>query len=333
MFMILLLFLSAYYISKLNYDSQFEQWATTHNKSYDNDQFEFVIRRNIWIQNMKFIEEHNKANLGYTLAMNSFGDISWKEFLNLKMGYQSKTPVKTTIDSSRKNNFDYEKPSHVDWRDRGAVTQVKNQFSCGSCYSFSTTGAIEALHAIQTGNLVSLSEENIIDCSFAYGDFGCSGGDMVASFQYIIANGGIDTSESYPQESFYGWQCLAPEMCPCRFNKSTIGAKISGYKTIQSGNESALEIAIAEVGPISVAIDATEAFQFYQSGVFSDTNCDSTYLNHAVLAVGYGTTEDGVEYYIIKNSWGSDWGEAGYIRMARNQNNMCGISSEASYPY
>jgi len=183
---------------------------------------------------------------------------------------------------------------------------------------------MEGQHFNATKTLVSLSEQNLVDCSTAEGNMGCNGGLMDQAFQYVIKNKGIDTEASYPYEAKDG---------QCRFNAANVGATISRFVDIPTGNESALEAAIAAVGPISVAIDAGHpSFQLYKSGVYNPKVCSSTQLDHGVLAVGYGMTKTEAKYYIVKNSWGSSWGLEGYIWMARETSNKCGIATAASYP-
>ncbi|CAF0889440.1 unnamed protein product [Brachionus calyciflorus] len=171
---------------------------------------------------------------------------------------------------------------------------------------------------------ISLSEQNLVDCSGKYGNEGCNGGLMDQAFDYIKANKGIDTEESYPYTARDG---------KCKFNPATVGATDTGYVDIEAENEEALTEALGTVGPVSVAIDASQmSFQFYSSGIYSDDYCSSYYLDHGVTAVGYDSLGFGIDYYIVKNSWGTDWGSEGYIWMARNLDNMCGIASMASYP-
>lgn len=183
---------------------------------------------------------------------------------------------------------------------------------------------MEGQHYRRTGKLVSLSEQNLIDCSAKYGNNGCEGGLMDNAFRYIKDNHGLDTEKSYPYEA---------EDDKCRYNPKNSGATDRGYTDIESGSENHLKAAVATVGPISVAIDAShESFQFYSEGVYDEPQCDSQALDHGVLAVGYGTTEDGVDYWLVKNSWGATWGDKGYILMSRNKDNQCGIATQASYP-
>jgi len=182
---------------------------------------------------------------------------------------------------------------------------------------------MEAAHFFKTGSLVSLSEQNLIDCSTAEGNQGCNGGWMDQAFEYVIKNHGIDTEQSYR------YTTSGPNAC--KYSASNIGATIASYQDIPSGSESGLTSAI-EGRPVSVAIDASHnSFQLYSSGVYYEPACSSSQLDHGVLAVGYGT-EGSSDYYIVKNSWGSSWGTAGYILMARNRNNNCGIATSASYP-
>ena len=268
---------------------------------------------------MRFIDDHN-ANadkFGFTLAMNEFGDLEDSEFVSIYNGY---------LMEGRKNSTklfvrdpDFVPLANVDWRDKGAVTNVKNQGQCGSCWSFSATGSLEGQHFLKKGQLVSLSEQNLVDCSTTYGNHGCKGGLMDNAFRYIKANGGIDTEESYPYQAHN-------EMC--RFKRDDVGATDTGYQDIPHRNEDALAEAIQQVGPISVAIDASKrTFRYYHSGVYYDPTCSSVKLDHGVLAVGLGP-----EYYIVKNSWGPTWGDEGYVKMARNRENACGIATQASYP-
>ena len=191
----------------------------------------------------------------------------------------------------------------------------------------------------KTGKLVSLSEQNLVDCSGEYGNEGCNGGLMDNAFQYIKDNGGIDTERSYPYEG---------EDDECRYNPRYEiyghanhnsfkfrwkGASDIGFVYVESGNEEELQHAIASQGPCSIAIDAShESFQFYSTGVYREPECDPGMLDHGVLLVGYGQEEDGSKYWLVKNSWGEGWGDNGYIKMAREEDNMCGVATQASYP-
>jgi len=216
-------------------------------------------------------------------------------------------------------------PATVDWRDKGYVTPVKNQGACGSCWSFSSTGALEGQMKRKTGKLVSLSEQNLVDCTKTYGNDGCGGGWMAISYLYIDLNDGIDTESSYPYTGQDG---------DCAYNESTIGGSDVGFYRLPEGNETFLQEFVAQIGPIAVAIDASQpSFQSYHSGVYNEPGCDPSALDHAVLAVGYGTDKPtGLDYWLVKNSWGVGWGDSGYIKMSRNKKNQCGIASHAILP-
>jgi len=267
-----------------------------------------------------FIENFNKKNLSYSLAINQFADLTNVEFNQYYKG------LKTAVDrlpGSSNTPVHAAAPTSWDWRTKNAVTVIKNQGQCGSCWSFSTTGSTEGARAIDTGNLISLSEQQLVDCSTSYGNEGCNGGLMDYAFQYIIANGGLDTEASYPYTAQDG---------SCHWNPTNCATTVGSYNDVSSGDENALLNAVYTVGPVSVAIDASQSsFQFYSSGVYYDPNCSSTVLDHGVLAIGYGTSS-GSDYWIVKNSWGTSWGMSGYIWMARNRSNACGIATSASYP-
>ena len=210
---------------------------------------------------------------------------------------------------------------NLDWRDKGYVTYVKDQGQCGSCWAFSATGALEGQHFNKTGKLIPLSEQNLLDCSLL--NFGCNGGNQFLAFDYIKTHHGIDTEQTYPY--------IAQRQL-CQFKKENIGANLTGYVRIAKHDEQALQSAIATIGPIAVSIDAGQgSFQFYSHGVYDEPNCSTRKLDHAVLAVGYGSLNS-TDYYIVKNSWGQDWGIKGYILMSRNKQNQCGIATDALYP-
>ncbi|KAJ8665127.1 hypothetical protein QAD02_006789 [Eretmocerus hayati] len=311
--------------------SEWQKFKSNFVKMYSNS-IEEQLRMNIFMENYKMIAEHNakyeKGLVTYELGINQFSDMLPEEFSEKYTGFKVTSETLEDLSNHTTATFlapaNVEVPNSVDWREKGAVTPVKNQGECGSCWAFSTTGSVEGQHFRKTGQLVSLSEQQLLDCSLIiYGNLGCYGGSMVPSFRYIKHKRGIDTEDSYPYKAKIGW---------CKFNSSNIGASITGYVRIKKNDEDDLKAAVATVGPVSVAIYATENFRYYKSGVFYDPLCDSEHQNHAVLVVGYGTTENNQDYWLVKNSWGEDWGDNGYIKMARNKDNHCLIASMASYP-
>ncbi|KAF0290772.1 Cathepsin L [Amphibalanus amphitrite] len=298
--------------------SEWNNFKLKHAKSYANPIEEFY-RMKVYADNKAYIEQHMKEHAEgkhtFTVALNKFADLTTEEwsrqYKGLKMG--STTPHKAYEPSGKTA------PSSMDWRQYGVVTGVKDQGQCGSCWSFSATGALEGAWARAGNSLISLSEQQLVDCSRPYGNQGCNGGWMDQAFQYIYDNGGIQSEASYPYEARDG---------SCRAYGQSV-ARLNGWVDIPSGDENSMMDALGSWGPVSVAIDASkQSFQFYSSGIYYEPSCSSQYLDHGVLAVGYG---DG--YWLVKNSWGTGWGQSGYIYMTRNGSNQCGIATTASYPY
>lgn len=302
-----------------------EIWTSfkqTHGKVYEAS--EEVVRRAIFEQNVQKITRHNlEHDLGlrsYTLGLNKFADMTHEEFkaIFLNPFKQSTSTAASTFLAPQNVKL----PDTVDWRTKGYVTNVKDQGQCGSCWSFSATGSLEGQWFKKTGKLIPLSEQQLVDCSTSFGNQGCNGGLMDQAFDYI-KKFGEETETDYPYEARDG---------KCRYKKAKVVANDTGYVDVTSGSEDDLQTAVATIGPISVAIDASQdSFQLYKSGVYDEPNCSSTELDHGVLAVGYGTQGNSA-YWLVKNSWGTSWGIKGYIMMSRNKDNQCGIATAASYP-
>jgi len=300
-------------------DSHWTAFKNTHNKQYKLLGEEFNRRLN-FERNVRIINAHNlQADLElvtYRLGLNKYSDMSQtefnKKFNGFRLGHANDSDILMATGKSV--------PDTVDWRTKGYVTPVKDQAQCGSCWAFSSTGSIEGQNFKKTGKLISFSEQQLVDCSTAQGNAGCGGGWMDQAFQYVIKAGGIETEEAYPYTAADG---------NCKFNKNAVKATLTGYTDIQK-TEDALKEAVATNGPISVAVDATGFFQ-YKSGIFYDATCQQNSPDHAILVVGYGS-DNGKDFWIVKNSWGLSWGEQGYIRMSRNRQNMCGIANYATFP-
>lgn len=300
----------------LNYQKYLDLYPRTYTTA------EFWTHLSIFTINNNYITKHNR-NLthSYQLGWNNFTDMDSHIFKKTYLGYEMNVYPRTCTGYC--HNTTSPTPDSIDWRAAGVVTNVKNQGQCGSCWAFSAIGAIEGQHAMRTGNLTSLSEQNLVDCTNNYSCYGCGGGWPDKAMDYVINNHGIDTESSYPY--------LGVDES-CEYKKISSGATISRVVSIDYGNMKALYNALGTIGPISVAIDAEDDFQFYKTGIFKSTTCSKTQLDHAVLAIGYGVTLTNEKFIMIKNSWGSDWGMDGYIYFSGDIDNMCGIATNASYP-
>lgn len=299
--------------------SRYRDQINKYNKQYKNQE-EYNLRLLTFADSHHFVDSHNaKQDKTFNVEVNHMADrFDWE--MRMMTGLVS-TEHKNAV---RVHTYDskVQMPSAVDWREKNAVSPVKDQGFCGSCWSFSTTEALEAAYFLKSGVMTQLSQQWLVDCAWNAGA-GCDGGNQGPAYDYIQQQGGI------PEQIVYGPYRMINEMCR---NVSGSRVQITGYVNITANDEQAMAQAIASVGPVAISIDASQrAFSFYKSGVFYAPACSSTNLDHAVLAVGYGT-ENGQDYWWVKNSWSTYWGDGGYIKMARNRNNNCGVASASLYP-
>ena len=294
----------------------FIHYVAQFNKRYGTIE-ELKFRQELWSAAAAEIAELNAGDHGAIFGHNEFSDYSEDEMKDL-LGYR---PSGRTI--TEYAEFEPTNEDSVDWTTKGAVTDVKNQGSCGSCWAFSTTGSMEGAHFIKTGKLVSLSEQNLVDCSTK--NNGCGGGDMDLAFQYT-EKAPLESEADYP---YKGRKFFHKG---CEYDSSKGEVAVTSFADVAPNSSEALKAAIAK-GPVSVAIEADKrAFQSYTSGVLKNTAGCGTKLDHGVLAVGYGV-EDGTPYYKVKNSWGATWGEDGYIKLEIvDGKGTCGIQMAATQP-
>jgi C1A family cysteine protease len=328
----------------------FDSWVMEHGREYQNEE-EKVKRMGIWLDNDEFIERHNGQvpKPSYLLGHNQFSDMTHEEYHEFNFldkyfpGIQRGDeflPADEVVADRRKKAMTGRRlavaseealPASINWVELGAVTSVKNQGQCGSCWAFSTVAAMEGARAVEHKVLSSLSEQQLIDCN-TITDHGCHGGLMDNAFQFEESQKGLCSYEDYPyvghEQLFFGCT-LNSAMCTVQPH-----SKVIRFTDVDHSVD-ALKAALSKQ-PVSVAINAKEReFQLYKSGVFS-ADCAPP-LDHGVTAVGYGTNEQGQTYWLIKNSWGNTWGEAGYIKMSMDSANpadvgQCGILQMASYP-
>jgi C1A family cysteine protease len=305
----------------------FDNFKNRFSKKYDNDDIEAkslvnvaMRERNVEKQNQKFSARKSKFKTGIW----EYSDLSAEEIKKSMTGLIRKPNAK----SFYKSDFPQEVPDYVNYTEAGLVSPVLNQGICGCCWAISALGALEGQIAKSTGKpAVKLSEQNLIDCNKdeREGNWGCDGGDMENVYNYIMKK-----SRGVNAASFYRYKGAGEFRC--QYNPKNSVATVKDYVKVETGDENLLMRALAHVGPLSVAVDASsESFQNYQSGVYDDPDCGND-INHAVLLVGYGWDYDEGPYWIVKNSWGKSYGENGYIRIAKDRGNLCGIANEISYP-
>ncbi|KAK8876523.1 hypothetical protein M9Y10_006737 [Tritrichomonas musculus] len=303
----------AYYLQ--HEEKSFLSWMRSTNQFYTGD--EYQTRFGIFLANSRLVKEHNAANKKFTLSLNKFAAYTpaeYKALLGFKMDLAKRKAVKT----QRKSNAD-----SVDWRDKGVVNGIKDQAQCGSCWAFSAVQAAESANAISSGTLPSYSEQNLVDCVTKCS--GCNGGLMTEAYDHIISeqNGQFNLESDYKYTAVDG---------TCKFSQYSPVGKISRYTNIVEGDEDDLAAKVEQYGPVAVAIDASSySFQLYSGGIYDEPSCSSYSLDHGVGCVGFGS-ENGTKYWIVRNSWGTSWGEKGYIKMLW-KDNQCGIATMATIPF
>ncbi|CAL8294687.1 unnamed protein product [Merluccius merluccius] len=291
-------------------------------RRYD-DEREHQKRENAFVHNLRYIHSKNRAGLSFSLALNPLSDRTMSELATMRGRKHSKTPNKG-LPFPTKMYQGVQPPDSLDWRLYGAVTPVKDQAICGSCWSFATTGSVEGALFMKTGIQQVLSQQMLIDCSWGFGNNGCDGGEEWRGYEWIMKHGGIATTETYG--AYMGMNGL------CHVNQSQLIARIQSYTNVTSGDADALKMALFKNGPVAVNIDASHrSLVFYSHGVYYEPACGKTMddLDHAVLAVGYGTLGE-EPYWLVKNSWSTYWGNDGYVLMSMKDNN-CGVTTDATF--
>ncbi|XP_011660799.2 crustapain [Strongylocentrotus purpuratus] len=301
----------------------FDEYKQKYDKSYKTD-LEHVQRKGHFTKNVRMIHSINRANLGYVLDINHMADQSHQELKRMR-GRLRQTRPNNGLPYDGSDVSDDAVPDHIDWNVLGAVSPVKDQAVCGSCWSFGSAETIEGAVFMQSGKRVRLSQQMLMDCTWAAGNNGCDGGEEWRVYEWLMKNGGIPLEETYGP--YLGQNGM------CHYDKSKAVASIKKYYNVTSGNQKDLKKALATKGPIAVGIDAAvPSFSFYSYGTYYDASCGNTVddLDHAVLAVGYGTDSSGQDYWLIKNSWSTHWGNNGYVAISMKDNN-CGVATAATY--
>jgi len=301
--------------------SNFKAFAARHGKTYATakDQAE---RGHTFRNNLRYIQSMNRRHMSFSLAINHLADLNEQELRTMRGSKSS-----PRVGESKEYTPLKDRPASLDWRDSGAVSPVKDQGICGSCWSFATAQTIESAAFIKNKVMIPLAPQALVDCSWGFGNNGCDGGEAERAFGWILQQGGIPTVASY------GVYEIADGLC--HVAEATMGASISGYVNVTSGNMEAVADAVYQHGPLSIAIDAGhKSFVFYSTGVYFEPQCGSTPddLDHAVLLIGYGTDPQGGDYWIVKNSWSEYWGDNGYVKMSQKDNN-CGVATDTNFVY
>jgi len=310
---------SAVFISEREYRSEFTKFMTQFNKQYTAD--ELFARYDNFKLRYERVQTHNADTTQTSqLGIHSYSDLSQDEMKAKLNGYKASDSPKHFAPKATRSQL-VNLPMSVDWRTKGAVTDIKDQGQCGSCWAFSATGSMEGAFFLAHSELYSLSEQQLMDCSVKEGDESCNGGLMDYAFQFVIDNKGICLEADYPY--------LAKDEACKKGCKNYV--TITNYTDVVSGDEASMP-AFAAMQPISIAIEADQPiFQDYRSGVLNGSSC-GTNLDHGVLIVGYDhDNKTGLDYWIVKNSWGKSWGMEGYVWLSRGFN-TCGLSLASSFP-
>ncbi|XP_054166568.1 procathepsin L-like [Oppia nitens] len=302
---------SQWKLFKQQFRSGSDLYTTEEDEAYRRTIFEDTYRQ--------IVRHNNEADQGlhtYWMGINQFSDLTTKEWER-----QWLSSIITSNVSSESIEFNGDLPSSVDWRNKGLVAPIKNQGQCGSCWAFAAVAAVEGQYAKKHGHIQTLSEQNIVDCNH---QTDCQrGGNSEMAYNTITREGGIESEQDYPYTSG-----RTQRVGTCRFQRALSKANIQRFSS--TSGETGIQQAVANVGPITVYIDASgNGFRNYRSGVYSGP-CSSTQLNHAVTAIGYGT-EGSQPYYIIRNSWDTTWGDRGYVKIYRGRN-TCGVATEGTWP-
>jgi cathepsin F len=312
--LIAILFIAAVSAGTLqNNVKSFHSFISTYDRTYSD--FEYSYRFGVFVENMKRAAQLQAQETGSAIyGVTKFSDLTPEEFA---ANYLMPKSLRANITRSARtiNVPEIDAPTSFDWRDKGAISAVKNQEQCGSCWAFSATETIESYHHIAHGSLPILSPQQIVDCDKT--SYGCNGGWTEHAFNYVKSAGGLDTAVSYPYTARDG---------TCKFNRNTIGAKITGWKYVtQSDDENLMLSDLQSIGPFSVCVDAS-SWSSYRHGVIQ--NCGQQ-VDHCVQLTGF-STQDGIKAWNVRNSWGTDWGVNGYLYVARGHD-TCAIGSDVNY--
>ena len=300
----------------------FAKWKAEHKKLYSS-LAEEIYRVGVFAKNHQKVQALEASGIDYAVALNKFADLPEEEFLSMHAGYKSSSRQRREKPAVARGGF--EAPREVDWRRAGAVPAVKDQLNCNAGYAFAAVSAFESGSRISGYSLVELSEQQVVDCSAVDGNFGCQGGDIGDAYEYILRVGGLENGLYYPYRG-------TTQPCvhdPSRFERP----RVDDWIDLPKGSCSSLLNSVAQQ-PVATAV-AASAMQFYSGGVFSSKYCGSA-INHAVAVIGYGTDSTAQkDFWLVRNSWGANWGESGYIRMDRAiqpDTGICGICLAATYP-